>query len=78
MANVSDEDLQSYLTEEVAHVVQFVRYPCHTQAVERGIKLVTEASAAVCSQKNRDGFFRNRLALRAKMEVFNTKSQYTV
>ena len=28
--------------------------PCHTQAVERCFKLVTEASAFVCRQKSRD------------------------
>ncbi|KAF2903508.1 hypothetical protein ILUMI_02675 [Ignelater luminosus] len=35
--------------------------PCHTQAVERCIKLVTEASQAVCGDDVRDGFIGVRL-----------------
>ena len=31
-------------------------YPCHTQAVERAIKIVSEASAAVVGQEAREGF----------------------
>ena len=31
-------------------------YPCHTQAVERAIKIVSEASAAVVAQEAREGF----------------------
>ena len=34
------------------------RYPCHNQAVERHIKLVTEASSAVCLEEERDGYIR--------------------
>ena len=33
-------------------------YPCHTQSVERGVKLVSEASQAVNGQAQRDGFIR--------------------
>lgn len=29
-------------------IMQFPNFPCHTQAVERCVKLVTEASSAVC------------------------------
>ena len=31
-----------------SEMLQFQSFPCHTQAVERGIKLVTEACTAVC------------------------------
>ena len=37
------------------------RIPCHTQAVERGVRLVTEASQSVCSEKARIGFIKNRI-----------------
>ncbi|KAG5894025.1 hypothetical protein JTB14_018130 [Gonioctena quinquepunctata] len=36
-------------------------YPCHTQAVERAVKIVTEASATVCASENRDGSY-NRIS----------------
>lgn len=54
----------------------FQKLPCHTQNVERHIKLVTEASLAVCGQKNREGFIQNKLKSRAAIPQFNTKSQF--
>jgi hypothetical protein len=59
-----------------APVIDFPKYPCHTQAVERCVKLVTEASSAVCGAKSRDGFIRVRLESREKMPYFNTKADY--
>lgn len=52
------------------------KYPCHTQAVERHIKLVTEASASVCGEATRDGFIRNRIQSRTAMPRFDTKCQF--
>lgn len=70
----SDEALKSMVhTGEVLGVGKF---PCHTQAVERYVKLVMEASAAVCGAESRDGFIQSRLASRKLMPSFNTKSQY--
>lgn len=51
-------------------------FPCHTQAVERAVKLVTDASTAVCGESARDGFIRARIELRAIMPSFNTKKEY--
>ncbi|CAG9794368.1 unnamed protein product [Diatraea saccharalis] len=52
------------------------KYPCHTQAVERCVKLVTEASASVCGPDARDGFIRTRIKSRQEIPIFDTKSQY--
>lgn len=52
------------------------KYPCHTQAVERCVKLVTEASASVCGPDARDGFIRTRIKSRQEIPSFDTKSQY--
>lgn len=41
-------------------------FPCHTQAVERHIKLVTEASVSVVGAVARDGYIRNRIKGRKK------------
>ena len=38
-----------------------LEHPCHNQAVERHIKLVSEASAAVAGLKNRDGLIRQKI-----------------
>ena len=56
---------------------QFPSFPCHTQAVERCVKLVTEASFSVCGQKSRDGFIRSRIESRKKMPTFETKRQFS-
>ena len=39
-------------------------YPCHTQAVERAIRLVTEASSSVIGHEAREGFIRQRILAR--------------
>lgn len=49
--------------------------PCHTQAVERCVKMVTECSATVTS-KRRDGIIRSKLKSRSAMPKFTTKSEY--
>lgn len=51
-------------------------FPCHTQAVERLIKLVTEASASVSGIEERDGFIRSRLHSRTKIPRFESKKDY--
>ena len=50
--------------------------PCHTQSVERHIKLVTEASSSVCDHLNREGYIRNKLKSRAATPQFNSKCQW--
>ncbi|KAG5896174.1 hypothetical protein JTB14_016949 [Gonioctena quinquepunctata] len=51
-------------------------YPCHTQAVERAVKIVTEASAAVCGSENRDGVMRAKLESRGIIPSFGSKQDY--
>ena len=53
-----------------------LEHPCHNQAVERHIKLVSEASAAVGGFKNRDGLIRRKIRSRKLMKTFNTKKQF--
>ncbi|CAH1099116.1 unnamed protein product [Psylliodes chrysocephalus] len=51
-------------------------YPCHTQAVEWAVKIVTEASAAVCGGDNRDGVIRAKLESHRIMPSFGSKQDY--
>ena len=51
---------------------------CHNRAVERHIKLVFEASAAVAGLKNKDGLIRQKIPSRKLMKTFNTKKQFNV
>jgi len=47
--------LQNYAAKDtVVSTISFPRFPCHTQAVERCVRLVTEACASVCVEQ-RDG-----------------------
>ena len=50
--------------------------PSNTQAVERTIKIVTEASQNVMSAKSRDVWIRKRMASRAKMPKFDSKQDF--
>ena len=48
LANNSAEDIEMFVAFGDCPVVDFPNYPCHTQCVERCVKLVTEASSSVC------------------------------
>lgn len=84
---VTESPLTKYLSDQT--IIDFIKtgdfpkedlwkLPCHTQAVERGVKLVTESSLAVCGEKNRDGWIRTTIESRKKMPKFTTKSEYVV
>ena len=55
-----------------------MNHPCHNQAVERHIKVVTEASSLFCTFEQRDGSIRQKLRSRQLMKKFDTKKQFTV
>lgn len=71
---MSDLELKSMI--ETGCILEIASFPCHSQAVERHIKLVTEASVSVCGEKPRDGFIRCRLKSRCEIPKFETKSQF--
>ena len=52
------------------------KYPCHTQAVERAVRLVSEASAAVVGKDARNGFIRQRIEARKELPRFKTKQEF--
>ena len=73
---VSDTVIMDWVKSNESQIVEFHRFSCQTQAVELWVKLVTQASAAVCGQTSRDGFIRSRLESRRIMPAFDTKAQY--
>jgi len=75
LSHLSDEQIQAHIKGD--EKVFIPDYPCHTQSVERCVKLVTQAASAVCGAKNRDGFILARLQSRALMPVFEKKSDFT-
>ncbi|GBM79302.1 hypothetical protein AVEN_92056-1 [Araneus ventricosus] len=63
---------------ETAAMGNFDKFPCHTQAVERGVKVVTEASQEVGVSNSRNGFMITTLLSRSPMQSFSFKSYFKV
>lgn len=73
--DISETQLEELIKSQEAYQ-GLTDLPCHTQAVERLIKLVTEASEKVCGEERRDGYIRTTLASRKKMPAYENKAQY--
>ncbi|GBN51518.1 hypothetical protein AVEN_246339-1 [Araneus ventricosus] len=58
--------------------VELDDFPCHTQAVERGVKLVTEASQKVVGSNSTDDFITTALLSRSSMPGFSSKSYFKI
>ena len=74
--SVPTENIQEMIKEKTFSDFKIPALPCHTQSVARHIKLVTEASSSVCNHESREGFIRNKIASRAVMPSFDSKSEY--
>ena len=70
--HMTEEDIASHIANQSR--ITFEKFPCHTQAVERMIKEVTDASLKVCGYEARDGYIRSRLESRAKIPSFENKA----
>ncbi|KAK5648112.1 hypothetical protein RI129_003004 [Pyrocoelia pectoralis] len=70
------DELRSIIKETPNKVIEITSYPCHTQAVERCVKLVTEASLSIVGFKKRDGFIKARLDSRKLMPQFESKKDF--
>lgn len=73
LRHISDEELKNMAKDKILEIDDF---PCHTQSVERCVKLVTEASQRVTAASSRDGFIRTRLQSRAEMPNFGHKNLF--
>ena len=59
--SISDNEINHLISSKEKN---FPHLPCHTQAVERCVKLATEASSLVCGQNSRDGFICSKIKSR--------------
>ena len=75
-ASVTSNEIKEMIRSRTFSEFKIPELPCHTQSVERRIKLVSEASSLVCDHASREGLIRNKLSSRATMPCFNTMSQY--
>ena len=72
---MTDTELQQFIVMDVTPTRVFPEFFCHSQAVGRLTKVVTEAFKAVCGQKSQDRFFRARTASRQLMPRFASLSK---
>ena len=74
LRDLSDGDL-----EEIAEVpVVLPAYPVHTQAVERTVKVVTEACSSVLGEEARHGLITAIRKHRRILPVFNSKQDFRI
>ena len=76
LSSISLDDISSRIFEGNNAPLPFLKVPCHTQAVERCVKLVTEAALSVCGETARNGFIKVRIASRMQMSSFTKKTDY--
>lgn len=76
---LTKEDLEEVVQYPESSAISYVRnYPCHSQAVERAVKVVTEAAVTVCGYERRDGVIRSKLHSRTLMPKFETKKDFKI
>ena len=66
------EELQTVNSDD------FLDYPCHSQAVERIIRIVSQTSKMLADPSQRDSRIYTTIIQRKKMPVFNHKSQFVI
>ncbi|GBM03036.1 hypothetical protein AVEN_14548-1 [Araneus ventricosus] len=76
LRDLSEDDIKSLINSDTAPIREIQKFRCHTQAVERCVKLVTEASNKVCGREARDSYIRATLKSRSVMPNFSKKSDY--
>ena len=74
LKKLSSEDIESALQNPL----DFPSYPCHSQTVERMVKLVTEVSCEVYGEKKQQEKAIAVLASRKKRKAYDTKKDYKV
>ena len=65
------------LLSSVSTHIEIPGHPCHTQAVERTIQLITKTSASVIGEEARHVLILGTLTSREEMSAFESKKHYT-
>lgn len=73
---ISDSTLLQMLRNKTTISLKFSKFPCHTQAVERCVKLVTEASITVAGENAHDGLIRTKILSRSLMPSYDCKAEF--
>ena len=70
------EDLTTFVEEYQEGDEPLFKFPAHTQAVERTVKLVTQTSTKVCGESQRNRRILTVISRRKEQPKFRTKSDY--
>lgn len=73
---MSDDSLKDLLINPMEFEIP--KFPCHTQAVERSVKMVTEASTEVFTAKRRDGLIHAKIDSRARNQTYTSKGAFKI
>ena len=73
ISNIPADEISDRIFDGKNTLLPFVRVLCLTQAVERGVKLVTAASQLVCGANDRNRLIKNRIGSSQRMASFNNK-----
>ncbi|GBL91019.1 hypothetical protein AVEN_226520-1 [Araneus ventricosus] len=73
---IKDKDRKKIRKEEEFPALTLEEFPCHTQSVERCVKLISEAAMKVCGETTRDGYIRAKLQARKELPTSDNKEQY--
>ncbi|GBP11869.1 hypothetical protein EVAR_74507_1 [Eumeta japonica] len=76
LKNQTNDELIQIIEKKGDETILFFRLPCHTQAVERSVKIVTEAAMLACDKKARDGMIHAKLASRKAMPKFDSRKDF--
>ncbi|GBO43126.1 hypothetical protein AVEN_51778-1 [Araneus ventricosus] len=76
LRDLSEDDIESLINSDTMPIREIQKFPCHTQAVERCIKLVTEASNKVCGREAREGYIRATLKSTSVIPNISKKSDF--
>ena len=70
--DLTDAELQGIISQPL----QVAAFPVHTVAVERAVKVVTEAAGAVLGEERRHGWICSRLEHRRQLPSINSKRSF--
>ncbi|KAJ8728603.1 hypothetical protein PYW07_006299 [Mythimna separata] len=76
LKQIPDEVIQTFVEEKGKGDSPLLRLPCHSQAVERAVKTVTEASAKLSKRSAREGFIKAQIESRRAMPKFDSKQDF--
>lgn len=72
--NLNDEDIANMIRN--GSQFEKEKLPCHSRAVEKHVRLVTQASLVTCGAEARDGYIHSGIKLLKELPKFDTKANY--